>query len=79
MEDDQELLRELFALATQRLEAAHEIAVEGQGAGLTGELYAGLARRLGVASRDVAILAAAITVAADPDEKTIDDRDRDSC
>ena len=75
---DQDLVRQLFARATERLETAHEVAVEGQGAGLTEESYAGLARRLGVASRNVAVLAAAITVAADLDRKQIDDWDRDS-
>ena len=59
-----ERLRRQFAQATARLEEAHEVAMEGQGAGLPVERYADLAARLRQAARDVVVLADEIAVAA---------------
>ena len=59
-DDNRNLARQLFALATERLEAAHEIAMEGQRAGLAAQAYSDMARRLEATVHDVATLAAAI-------------------
>lgn len=70
-EDRQELLRQLFAEATVRLEAAHERAVAGQSAGFSADDYASAARRLRAAAHELAALADAARMIA---EKPNDDR-----
>ncbi len=45
-EDHRELVRRLFAAATELTETAHEAATAGQSEALTAEAYAEAARRL---------------------------------
>ncbi len=65
-EDHRELLRRLFAAATELTETAHEAAIAGQSEALTAEAYAEAARRLRGAARDIATLAEAAAVIAGP-------------
>ncbi len=65
-EDHRELVRRLFAAATAVTDTAHEAATAGQSEALTAEAYAGAARRLQAAARDIAALAEAATVIAGP-------------
>ncbi len=65
-EDRRDLVRRLFAAATALIETAHEAAVAGQSEALTAGDYAEAARRLQGAARDIAALAEAATVIADP-------------
>ena len=58
MDDDhRELVRRLFAAATEMTETAHEAAIAGQSEALTAEAYAAAARRLQGTARDIAALA----------------------
>ena len=67
MDDDhRELVRRLFAAATELTETAHEAATAGQSEALTAGDYATAARRLWGAARDIAALAEAATVIAGP-------------
>jgi hypothetical protein len=67
MDDDhRELVRRLFATATALIETAHEAAISGQSEAMTAEAYAAAARRLQGAARDIAALAEAATIIADP-------------
>ncbi len=67
MDDDQrELLRRLFVLATERLETAHEAATAGQSGDLADEGIAEAVNALQAAARDVAKLADAMTVIVGP-------------
>ncbi len=59
-----ERLRRVFTQATARLEEAHVVAMEGQGAGLPVERYADLAARLCRMARDINDLAGEIAVTA---------------
>ena len=63
-EDHRELVRCLFAAATALIETAHEAAIAGQSEALTARAYAGAARRLREAARDIAALAEAAAVIA---------------
>ncbi len=63
--EDLELHRLLFVAATTHLEEAHELAVMGQGAGLTVKEYSELARRLGKSVQSVVALAEAVMVVAE--------------
>ncbi len=65
-EDHRELLRRLFAAATEMTETAHETATTGQSEALTAGDYAGAAPRLQAAARDIAALAEAAAVIAGP-------------
>jgi hypothetical protein len=65
-EDHRELVRRLFAAATAVIETAHEAAIAGQSEALTVGAYAEAARRLQAAARDIAALAEAASVIADP-------------
>ncbi len=67
-ENRRELLRHLFAAATDMTETAHEAAIAGQSEALTAEAYAGAARRLQGAARDIAAPAEATTVVAGPSD-----------
>ena len=67
-EDHRELLRRLFAAATELTETAHEAATAGQSEALTAGDYAEAARRLQGAARDIAALAEAATVIAGPSD-----------
>ena len=67
MDDERrELLRRLFAVLTELIEAAHEAAVAGQSGALTADGYAKAARRLRAAARDAAALADAAIIIARP-------------
>ncbi len=67
MDDDRrELLRQLFAAATELIETAHDAAVAGQSGEIAAETYAKAARRLRAATCDVVALADAATVLARP-------------
>ena len=61
-EDRRELVRGLFAAATARLETAHEIAIDGQSAGLSFSEYQACADKLCSISADIETLANAIAV-----------------
>ncbi len=67
-EDHRELVRRLFAAATELTETAHEAATAGQSEALTAKAYAEAARRLQGAARDIAALAEAATVIAGPSD-----------
>ncbi len=67
-EDHRELLRRLFAAATELTETAHEAAITGQSEALTAGDYATAARRLRGVARDIAALAEAATVIAGPSD-----------
>ena len=65
MDDDhRELVRRLFAVATELIETAHDAAVAGQSDQIAAENYAEAARRLLATVRDVAVLAEAATIVA---------------
>ncbi len=64
--DHRELLRHLFAAATELTETAHEAVIAGQSEALTAGDYATAARRLRGVARDIAALAEADTVIAGP-------------
>ncbi|MEE9249891.1 MAG: hypothetical protein V3U93_02035 [Alphaproteobacteria bacterium] len=67
MDDDhRELVRRLFAAATEMTETAHEAAIAGQSEALTAGDYAKAARRLQAAARGIAALAEAATVITGP-------------
>ncbi len=69
MDDDyRELVRRLFAAATEMTEIAHEAAISGQSETLTAEAYAEVARQLQGAGRDIAALAEAAAVIAGPSD-----------
>ncbi len=61
-------MRRLFAAATEMTETAHEAATAGQSEALTAGAYAGAARRLLGAARDIAALAEAAAVIAGPSD-----------
>ena len=63
-DDNRDLIHQLFALLTERLEEAHEIAVEGQDARRPRESLVGSARCLEATARDITTLSAAISVIA---------------
>ena len=65
-DNQQELVRRLFAAATELIEAAHEAAVVGQSAEITAEDYAVAARGLQATARDIATLAEAAMIVAVP-------------
>ena len=67
-EDHRELVRRLFAAATEMTETAHEAATAGQSEALTAKAYVEAARRLQAAARDIAALAEAATVIAGPSD-----------
>ena len=67
-ENRRELVRRLFAAATEMTETAHEAAIAGQSEALTAGAYAGAARRLQAAARDIAALAEAAAVIAGPSD-----------
>ncbi len=64
-EDDRELLRRLFVLATEVLEAAQDEAIEGQSPWLETAGYAACAETLAEAASDLAHVAATIRIAAE--------------
>ncbi len=69
MDDNhRELVRRLLAAATELTETAHEAATAGQSEAQTVGAYAGAAPRLQAAARDIAALAEAATVIANPDD-----------
>ncbi len=66
MDDDhRELVRRLFAAATELIETTHNAAVAGQSSEIAAEDYAETARRLHATARDMAILAEAAMIVAD--------------
>ncbi len=67
-EDHRELVRRLFAAATEMTETAQEAAIAGQSEALTAGDYARAARRLRGVARDIAALAEAATVIAGPSD-----------
>ena len=63
MDDDRiALINHLMAENTARLEAAHELSVEGQAGSLEAAGYAAIARRVRVVVGEVQALAAAVEV-----------------
>ena len=73
-------VRMLFARATELIEDAHEIAIEGQSPRLTADQFAVLGRGLEVALRDISVLAAAAVVLASAEDEPSDEiDDRESC
>ena len=69
MEDDhRELVRRLFAAATEMTETAHEAAIAGQSEAQTVGDYATAARRLQGAARSLTALAEAAAVIAGPSD-----------
>ena len=65
MEDDhRELVRRLFAMATEIVESAHDTAANGQSGQLAAQDYADLAHQLLLATRDITALAEAAAVIA---------------
>ncbi len=66
MDDDKrELLRHLFAVATEFVESAHDAAARGQSGHLDAQDYASQARQLQAAARNIAALAEAAAVIAE--------------
>ena len=63
-DDDRELLRRLFAVATEIAESAHDTAANGQSGQLAARDYADLAHRLQAAAGNITALAEAATVIA---------------
>ncbi len=57
-----DLLRELFVVATERLEAAHEMATAGQSGAPSDQEIADAVYELQMAADDIAKLAGAMTV-----------------
>jgi len=66
--DYRDLLRRLFAAATDMTETAHEAAIAGQSEALSAKAYAEAARRLRGAARSLTALAEAATVIAGPSD-----------
>ncbi len=65
MDDDhRELVRRLFASATELIETAHDAAVAGQSGEIAAGDHAEAARRLHAAARDIAVIAEAATIVA---------------
>ena len=65
MDDDyRELVRRLFAAATEMIETAHDAAVAGQSGEIAAGDYTEAARRLQGAARDIATLAEAALIIA---------------
>ncbi len=60
--DHRELVRRLFATATELIETAHNTAVAGQSGEIAAEDHAEAARRLQATARDVAVLAEAAII-----------------
>ncbi len=76
-DDNKELVRRLFAVATELIENAHDAAVAGQPDQIAAENYAEAASRLLATVRDVAVLAeSAMIVAKLSDERS---RNRREC
>ena len=68
MDDDhRELVRRLFATATELIETAHNAAVAGQSSEIAAEHHAEAARRLQATARDVAVLAEAAIIVVNLD------------
>ncbi len=68
MDDDhRELVRRLFAAATELIETAHDAAVAGQSGEIAAEDYADRARLLHAATRDIAVIAEAAMIVANLD------------
>ena len=63
-DDERELLRRLFVVATEFVESAHDASTEGQSGRQSAADYADAARKLHAAARDIAALAEAATVIA---------------
>lgn len=66
---DEDLIAGLFARATERAEAAHEVAAAGQAGGLAPGANNDLAGRLAKIAQDLGDLATAIAVIADDQER----------
>ncbi len=65
MDDDhRELVRRLFATATELIETAHDAAAAGQSSEIAAGDYAAAARTLQATARDVAALAEAAMIVA---------------
>ena len=71
-DDDRELLRHLFAVATEFAESAHDIAANGQSGHLDAQNYADLARQLQTAARNITTLAEAAAIIATRSAGTAD-------
>ena len=71
-DDDGELLRHLFAVATEFAESAHDIAANGQSGHLVAQDYADLAHRLQTAARNITTLAEAAAIIATRSAGTAD-------
>ncbi len=67
-EDHRELVRRLFAAATEMTETAHEAAIAGQSEALTAGDYAKATHRLQGAARSLAALAEAAAVIVSPSD-----------
>ena len=61
-DNDRELLRHLFAVATEIAETAHDVAASGQSGQLAAQEYVDLARRLQTAAGKITTLAEAAAV-----------------
>ena len=61
-DDDQKLVRHLFAVLSVRVEHVHDLAVAGQAGSLSVKVQGDLANRLEAAVADVADLARALAV-----------------
>ena len=67
MDDDhRELLRRLFAAATELIETAHDAAIAGQSGEIAGRDHAAAAHRLHATARDIAVIAEAAMIVANP-------------
>lgn len=71
-ENDRELLRHLFAVATEIAESAHDAAANGQAAHLATRDYANLADQLRTAARNIAALSEAASIIATRSAETAD-------
>ncbi len=66
MDDDhRELLQQLFVVATEFVESAHDAATKGQSARLSANDYGDAARKLSAVERDIAALAEAAAIIAE--------------
>ena len=63
-ENDRELVRHLFAVATEIAETAHDVAAEGQTGHLAAQDYANLAHQLQTTACKITTLAKAAAVVA---------------
>ena len=63
-DDDRELLRHLFAVATEFAESAHDTAAKGQSGHLAAENYADLVRELHMTAGKITALADAAAIIA---------------